>query len=129
MSAVMKQTNVASARAAWGDELPDWVLVLAEECDATSQLKAAGRIGYSTSAVCNVLKRKYGTENGFGGDLQAVEQAVRGALLDATVICPVAGELPAHVCLDYQRQPFRSTNAQRVKLYRACRSGCPNKRG
>jgi hypothetical protein len=122
MSAVMK-TNADAARAAWGDDIPNWVLVLAEQCDASSQKAAAERIGYSPAVVNTVLKHTY------KGDLTAVEQAVRGALLDATVLCPVAGELPAHVCLDYQRQPFRSTNAQRVKLYRACRSGCPNKRG
>lgn len=124
MSAVMKTTtNADAARVAWGDDIPNWVLVLAEQCDASSQKAAAERIGYSPAVVNTVLKHTY------KGDLTAVEQAVRGALLDATVICPVAGELPAHVCLDYQRQPFRSTNAQRVKLYRACRSGCPNKRG
>ena len=124
----MSAANVTTAVAAWGDELPDWVRVLAEECDATSQKAAAARIGYSNTAVCNVLRRKYGKQVGFGGDLTAVEQAVRGALLSVTVACPVAGDLPAHVCLDYQRQPFRSTNAQRVRLYRACRNGCQNKR-
>lgn len=112
-----------TATEAWSTDLPDWVRVLAAECDATTQKAAARQIGYSPAVVNTVLKRSY------KGDLAAVEQAVKGALLNATVSCPVAGELAGHVCLEYQRQPFRPTNAQRVRLYKACHGGCPNKRG
>lgn len=116
MSALTRATE------AWGEALPDWVTVLAEECDATSQAATARRIGYSPAVVNTVLKAAY------KGDVSAVEQAVKGALLDATVNCPVAGPLAAHVCLEYQRRPFKPTNAQRVKLYKTCHGGCPHKR-
>lgn len=105
----------------WGDEAPEWVVLLAEECDRTSQSAVARLLSYSQSVVSGVLANTY------RGDLGAVEQAVLGALLHVTVQCPVAGQLAAHQCLEYQRLPFRATNAQRVRLYKACRD-CPNNR-
>lgn len=105
----------------WGDSAPEWVIVLAEDCDRRSQKQVAQAIGYSAAVVNTVLSRTY------KGDWGAVEQAVSGALLHVVVQCPVAGELAAHQCLEYQRQPFRATNAQRVRLYKACQV-CPNNR-
>jgi DNA transposition AAA+ family ATPase len=100
----------------------DWVDALAEACERSTQKRIADRIGYSASVVNQVLKGVY------RGDLSAVEQAVRGALMDLHVECPVLGELAADRCLEIQRQPFAATNATRVRLYRACRSGCPHSR-
>lgn len=124
MSAVRDTTTSAvdRAEAAWGGDLPDWVRVLAERCDATSQSKAAKAVGYSPATVSYVLKAKY------TGDLAAVEKAVRGAFLNAVVECPVMGNLPAHECLENQRRPFAATNHIRVQLYRACR-GCFHAKG
>ncbi len=98
----------------------DWIEVLRAECQRTSQRQAAEAIGYSPAVVSQVLKGAY------KGDLSAVETAVRGAFMGRNVACPVLGELPANRCLAYQRQPFAATNPQRVKLYRACRAGCPH---
>lgn len=106
----------------WGGKAPDWVHVLAEQRAASTQRAVAEQIGYSPAVVSCVLKGTY------RGDLRAVEQAVRGAFLHATVDCPVIGELRAHRCLEIQRQPFAATNPQRVRLYRACRNGCPHSR-
>lgn len=103
-------------------DVPDWIAALDAACRRESQKRVAERIGYSAAVVNQVLKGTY------KGDLGAVEQAVRGALLHATVDCPVCGELPANKCLEYQRLPFAATNPQRVQLYRACRSGCPHSR-
>lgn len=116
-------SNIERARAAWGEDIPDWVTVLAEDCDRSSQKAAGNRIGYSSSVINQVLKRNY-----VGGDLAAVELAVRGALLSAVVDCPVLGELPTHECLSAQRRPYGNTNPIRVQLYRACRSGCAHSR-
>lgn len=121
MSAI-KKTARAKIHAAWGPDAPGWVRALADECDHTSQSKTATRIGYSAAVVNTVLGRTY------RGDYTAVEQAVKGALQAETVQCPVAGELAAHQCSEYQRQPFSATNNMRVRLYRACRSGCPHSR-
>ena len=113
---------ITNAQESWGDELPDWIHVLAQECDHTSQKKVADRIGYSPTAVNTLLKNTYGAELG------SIEQAVRGALLSATVECPVMGDLLANICLKNQRRPFAATNPQRVRLYSACRK-CLNNRG
>ena len=117
MSAVISKMETA-----WGDDAPDWVRVLAKECDARTQKAVADALGYSPAVVSTVIARTY------KGDLNAVEQAVKGAFLNATVACPVAGELPAHRCLEFQRQPFAAANPQRVRMYRACRMGCVHAR-
>lgn len=110
------------AQSAWGENIPGWVVVLAEECDRTSQKKTSNLIAYSTSVVSNVLANKY------PGVLEAVEQAVKGALLAETVNCPVYGDLKGHHCMEYQRKPFAATNPIRVRLYKACRNSCPHSR-
>ncbi len=57
-----------------------------------------------------------------------MQKAVEGALMGMTVTCPVLQEIPANRCLEIQNQPFAATNPVRVRLYHACRSGCPNSR-
>lgn len=101
---------------------PDWVAVLREACQRQTQVTVSRRLGYSASVVSSVLKGSY------RGDLGAVERAVRGALMAATVVCPILGELAMDVCAREQRKPFTATNALRVRLWRACRAGCPHSR-
>ena len=110
---------VEKTQAAWDGHAPDWVIELAKVCDQRSQAAAAADIGYSPAVVNRVLKRLY------TGRYDAVKQAVTGAYMDATVTCPVLGELPSNQCLEIQRQPYAPTNAQRVRLYKACRT-CQN---
>lgn len=114
--------SAANVRAHWGESAPDWLLILAENCDSSSQKKVGEEIGYSSTVVNQVLKGRY------TGDLTAVEKAVRGAYLNATVLCPVLGDLPVNRCLQHQRQPYANTNRLRVRLYIACRSGCAHAR-
>jgi hypothetical protein len=103
--------------------MSDWIEALRQEAKRTSQTKAGNRIGYSGATVNQVLKGTY------KGDLKRVEEAVRGALMGATVDCPVAGEIPRNRCIDYQRRSgtFAATNPMRVQLHRACPQ-CPNRR-
>ncbi|WP_334128251.1 hypothetical protein [Sneathiella sp.] len=109
--------------AAWGDSAPDWVLAMAKRCDELkSQRKVADMIGYSTTAVSMVLAKNY------AGDIAAIEEAVRGALMKKTVQCPVLGDLPSNECLAHQKRPFSTANRLRIRLYEACRSGCPHSR-
>ncbi|PCJ57874.1 MAG: transcriptional regulator [Rhodospirillaceae bacterium] len=117
-----KSISRDSAQAAWGKRLPDWVLVLAEECDRTSQSRAAIRIGYTAGTINAVLKHSY------KGDLGAVEQAARGSLMGATVECPVDGEITTDKCIANQRQKFTATSNRRIRLWRACRGGCTHSR-
>ncbi len=107
---------------AWADQPPPWVMALAIACDQSSQNQVARQLGYSAATVSNVLRGKY------AGDLKAVEQAVRGALMNQKVICPVVGELSAQACGEHQRAPWAPHNPQRIQFHKACRSGCPHSR-
>lgn len=98
---------------------PAWISVMRETAARIGQPKTAERIGYSTTVVNQVLKGKY------KGDLNRVEERVKGALMGALVICPVLGELARDRCLDHQRAPFAATNPSRVQLWHACKR-CPN---
>lgn len=112
------------ARASWGDTLPDWIARLATECEATSQNAVAKRLGRSASLISTVLRAKY------PGDMAAVEDIVRGALMSATIACPVRGDLPTHVCRSWRDKSkrFAGNNAERVTMYRACHR-CPRNTG
>ncbi|MBF0249931.1 MAG: transcriptional regulator [Alphaproteobacteria bacterium] len=113
------RSNIDKALAGWGDPLPDWIQVLAEECDATSQAKVGPRLGYKgAGVVCAVIN------NNYPGDLARVEDAVRGALMNATVECPVDGEITKDLCIRNQKTKLATTSNRRIRLYRACRGGC-----
>ena len=110
------------ARDAWGEGAPEWVTVLAERCEKTSQQVVARRISYSAAVVSNVLRRKY------QGDMGRVREAVQGAFMESSTECPVLGMIPSNECLSHQRQPLRTTNTLAVRIWRACRGGCAHSR-
>jgi hypothetical protein len=120
--------SVNNMRGCWGDTAPDWIVILADECDQTSQSRTAKKIGYSPAAVSNVLKKRYGVD-GFGGDLGAVQQAVEGALMAATIDCPVLSHTPKDECLKWQRKAKKlmSHSPLSIQMYRACPK-CPHSR-
>lgn len=107
-------SSVEKVAESWGAFAPDWVSVLADQCDATSQRHVAGQLGYSPALISNVLAAKY------TGDLAAVEQAVNARFAQSQVECPVLGSIAAGECYDHQGRPFSTANPQHVKLYRAC---------
>lgn len=111
---------VSIAREAWGEDMPDWVLRLAEECAKSSQGKVAASLGRSASLVSTVLRKKY------AGDMTAVEEVVRGRLMRATVQCPALGEVSSAVCRDWMllARSYSNATSERVRMYRACRA-CP----
>lgn len=117
--------SLAKARAAWGEEIPDWIERLAEAADATSQAQVAKRLRFSGSVVNQVINNTY------KGSLVALEQAVRGALFSEVLDCPVLGELRRNICLEHQKRArgsFNPTSSARVQLYRACKGGCVHSR-
>lgn len=113
---------LANAREAYGDALPEWVEALAMEANRTTGAAAGRRIGYSGSVVTSVCKACY------AGDIGAVEAKVRGALMGATLECPVLGEIGRDRCLDEQKKRHVATSAVRTALFHACRSGCQHSR-
>lgn len=98
----------------------DWLAVLRQACEETSQAAVARRLGISPTVVSLVLKGTY------KGDLVRIEGLIRGAYMAATVMCPAVGEISLEACLQNQAAPFKAINSARVRIYRACRSGCPN---
>lgn len=96
----------------------DWIATLRAECKQTSQNKTATRLGLSPTTINQVLAGTY------KGNLQRIEERVRGELMNKTVECPVLGEISARKCLDWQARPFAATNPTRVAVWKACRGGC-----
>ena len=117
-----KTDNVDRARGSWGEGIPEWVIALAEACNRESQAAIARRIDYSSPTVSQVLS------NSYPGDMSRFEAAVRGALMAETVTCPAQGAIAINVCLVWQKKPFDTTNSFRIRMYQACRNGCPHSR-
>ena len=119
MSDIPFSTKIITA---WNNDAPDWIVELAALTDQ-QKLKATGqRIGYTGSLVSSVLANKY------KGDMDAVEAAVRGALMGETVNCLAQGLITKDVCLGWQKKPRTNSDSISPKVYRACRSGCPHSR-
>lgn len=120
---IRRSVSVDNMRAAWGDDAADWLLVLAEACDASSQARVAKRIGVSSTMVSQCLNRVY------TGDYEGLKTAVRANLMAERVACPVMGDLAMSACLEHQglvRRGVRSSEL-RLRLMRAC-PRCPNNR-
>lgn len=110
---------VDKARLAWGDEMPEWVLALAETCRKASQSAVAKRLDYSPGVVSSILSNTY------KGDVARVELMVRGTLMAETISCPAIGEIARTTCWDWQAKPYAPTSGHRAMMYRACRNNCP----
>ena len=118
------KVSVSNAREAWGVSIPDWVMALAEACDRSSQNSVAKRLGYSGATISGVIKNKY------RGDIERVEQAVRGSLMSETVMCPVLGDLRRDRCLINQKKAKNPnpTSSVSMRLAKACKHTCPHSR-
>ncbi|MDX1301219.1 hypothetical protein [Photobacterium sp.] len=100
----------------------DWLETLKGEVakPGSSQNKIAKELGVSSSMLSQVVRGIY------PGNTEILKIKVKGKYMKATVTCPIKGELPINECLMYQEMPFSSANRERVRMYRACRSGCPH---
>ncbi|WP_333822822.1 transcriptional regulator [Pinisolibacter sp.] len=118
----VKFDHVAKARAAWGDDLRDFVQAIAESASRIG-LKATGQIlGYSQSVISQVISNTYAK-----GNLDRVERAARAHLLGETVQCPgYARIIGADRCRDQQKRPFSSSSPMAARLHEACRT-CSNR--
>lgn len=108
----------------WGEALPDWVRRLAEEADATSQNRAAKRIGYTGGALSSLFRNTY------KANTKGIEEQVRGHLMKATLTCPELGEIGPHICRDWRNRAkhFSSHSGLTVRMFRACKR-CPLNKG
>ena len=104
-----------------------WVQVLTEKCEKTSQARVSARLkqndGFPSPTVINqVIKGKY------PGRKDRLKALVEGVYMHRTVICPVSDEISTDTCEENQSRPFINTNPIRVRLFKACRNGCPHSR-
>ena len=97
----------------------DWLMELTKQCEGKSQRQVAAELGVSPAMVNQVLKGTY------KGSLETIRIKVEGLYLNSCVNCPVLGEIPIHECKNNQDRPFSASNPLRVKVFRACRAGCP----
>lgn len=109
-----------TARAAWGDPLPDWIETLALQCQLKSQAQVAKAMDVSAAVISQVLRRKYAAST------DRVEERVRGVYLDGKVACPAFGELATNECLKHRdhAMSFQMASPTRALMYRAC-NRCP----
>ena len=108
--------HISNAIAVWGDDIPAWVKVLADAADRLGLKSVAAKVEYSVAVITNTINRKY------SGDMTKVERAVRGALMSATVECPILGTIPTNDCESHQRADFSTASPQAAKLARHCPS-------
>lgn len=108
---------VIRARAAWG-EAPDWIVRLAQACDARSVRRVAESLKVSPALVSRAINCRY------HASLDFLASRVRAMLMTEIVACPALGLISAAQCQDEQRKPFVSANPVSVSVYRACRNGC-----
>ncbi|MBX9561603.1 transcriptional regulator [Aeromonas hydrophila] len=99
-----------------------WLEVLQAEVAASSLTVVADKLGLSRTTISQVCNQKY------PGDMARVQTLVEGALMGNKVMCPILGEIPVHQCLAHQRRGPRDVGSSPmdIKLWKACRSGCPH---
>lgn len=111
---------VETARAAWGENPPDWVLVLAQECERSSQNRVARQLERSAALVSQVLRCRY------TGDVASFEERVRGVFMLEVVDCPEVGEMSTDQCQLWRSRAKAPSgrNTRHVRMGRAC-NRCP----
>jgi len=79
------------------------------------QSVVAKRIGYSSTAVSQVLGDKY------AGSLDNMMIRVIEIYGNLKVACPVLGETPLAQCAEERKKKFAASNPIRVRLFQACK--------
>lgn len=113
------ETNVERARAAWGEELPRWIEILAAACDRTTQRRVADSLSRSSGYVSRLINRNY------TGSWPEAEQLVLSTFSADTVECPVARQIALKVCIRFRRRKGTVINMVQRQFASACPT-CPN---
>lgn len=96
-----------------------WLEMLRLQVKEQGQRTVAERLGVSPSVISQVRNEKY------PGDMARIQALVESVYLSKSVHCPVLGDIPWHQCQQHQKNHYTG-NPQKLRLYRACRSGCAN---
>jgi len=112
---------VRAGRGAWGTPRQDWIEDLAIAVDASSQNKAAKRLGLSAASISGALRRTYRSP------LTNIEAAVRRVLMLDGVDCPELGQIDHATCQAWSKKALTFTGSSRLSgvMARACQS-CPH---
>lgn len=103
---------------------PDWVLALAEACDAKGRAHVARSLGYSESVLSQTLSNTY------GGSVAKVSAKVRAVIMREMTDCPEEGPMALEMCQRHQsRKEADIQNGWHRRMFAACRSGCPHFEG
>ena len=112
--------NLARAQGAWGDDMPEWVRILAKACDAATQREVGERLDRSGGYVSRVLSRTY------AGSYEEAEQLVRSRLAADEVLCPIWNEaIPLRACIRNRRRKGSPRTQAHHAYARTC-PHCPN---
>lgn len=96
-----------------------WLEVLREQVSLSGQKLVAERLGMSNTVISQVVNEKY------PGNMEKFQALVESVYMSKSVMCPVLGEIAWHTCQMHQKNT-QTGNPTKLRLYRACRSGCEN---
>lgn len=104
-------TNMARAAAAWGNDMPRWVNLLATACDKSTQRAVADRLGNAGFACSSPTISKL-INNKYPASTAEPERAVLAIFGGDEVRCPVwAVDIPLSSCIGIRRRKGKSSNA------------------
>lgn len=119
-------TAMDKAKAAWGNEVPDWVICLADASDKSSMSAISRKIGLSVTVISQGINNKYGADG--KGNIQTLISAVETHLMSAEIFCPAIGESILRAdCEMWQKSAINAggSNPARHMMAQQCRR-CPN---
>ena len=116
MPANHNRTNLETAIAAWGADMPDYIRLLATACDRTSQRLVAERLGKSNPYVSRIINRRY------AGSYGEAETLIRAAYGADQVDCPLYGEIPLASCVHNRRRKPPFVNSMQHRFASTCPS-------
>lgn len=103
---------------AWGNPVPHFITVLANEVQDSNRAVVARRLGVSRSTVSLLLDNKYPSPS--TAKMEARIMDVLGG-----VRCPQLGDITQAECQKHRKAKFVGSNPAKVALYRACQR-CPH---
>lgn len=103
----------AKAEARWS-ALPDWVGVLADASDRTSQANVARLLNINSGYISYALRNEKPQYH------QPVEYAVRGKLMAETIACPVLGEIDQSLCVRHRKNRVPAVLPEERQLRATC---------
>lgn len=109
----MNATNLQKAWAAWGNP-PEWVQLLAKECDRTSQSAVAQLLSLTPGYVSKLINRT--SPAGYDEPAQLVLSIIGKVEVD----CPAFGPIPLASCIRNRRRKGPATNTLQRTFERHC---------